>query len=178
MSDLSIIDLQKRRLTLLGDVGEDMLLKTLLGLDALEKRNRSRGITIVLSTFGGIAYDALAIYDRIRHSPCPITIVGVGAVMSSGTIILQAAKNRYLAPNCRFMVHYGTTSINSEEKVTDAINALEFEKTVDQKTMEDIYLRRMKKKNRATIKKLLSTDSFMTAAQAVEYGFADAVKIK
>lgn len=175
--DLSIVDLQKRRLTLLGDVDSDMLLKTLLGLDALEKRSRIRGITIVLSTFGGVAYDALAIYDRIRASPCPVTIVGIGSVMSAGTIILQAGKKRLLAPNSRYMMHYGSTAIE-EGRVKDAINQIEFEKEVDAVVMENIYLRKMRKKNRTVIKKLLNSDSFMTAEKAVEYGFADAVKFK
>lgn len=175
---MSILDLHKRRLTLLGDVNEDMLLKTLLSLDALEARSRTRPITITLSSCGGDAYDCLGIYDRIKTSPCPITIIGTGPVMSSGTIILQAAKRRLLMPNVRFMLHYGSIEIN-EQSAIDAAAYLDFEKTFDRPFMEDVYLAGVKRKHkdytRQQIKKLLSKDTFMTAHQAVELGLADAI---
>ena len=178
---MSILDLKKRRLTLLGDVNEDMLLKTLLSLDALEAKSTTLPITITLSSCGGDAYDCLGVYDRIKSSPCPITIIGIGPVMSSGTIILQAAKRRLLMENVRFMIHYGSIELN-EQSAIDATAYVDFEKAFDRPFMEDVYLTGIKRVRRdftrTQIKKLLSKDTFMTANQAVEIGLADGIYTK
>lgn len=175
-----LFDLRRRHLPLIGDVNEDMLLKTLAALEYFESKSTTRPIRISLSTFGGVAYVALAIYDRLRLSPCPIYIEAMGPCMSSGSIILQAAKKRILYPNTRFMMHYGSTAV--EEKSTDAIAQISFEKEVDHVVMEDIYLERIHKKlgkkgfSRAQLKKLLSVDTYMTANKVLEMGLADEIK--
>lgn len=174
----NILDIRKRHLILAGDVDTDMLLKTLLAFRALESKSKTRGITVLLSTPGGDLYDCYAIYDRIKASPCPVTIIGTGYVMSSGTVILQAAKHRLLTQNARFMIHYGTIEI-TDSRTKDAAEMMKLSQNVDNPLLEDIYLsgikRRDKRFTRTQLKKLLEKDSFMTAQAAVDLGLADKV---
>lgn len=177
-----LFDLRRRHLPLIGEVNEDMLLKTLAAMEYFETKSRTQPIRITLSTFGGVAYVALAIYDRLRISPCPIYVEALGPCMSAGSIIIQAAKKRILYPNVRFMIHYGSTAL--EEKSTDAIAQISFEKEVDHVVMEDIYLERIHQKlgkkgfSRGQLKKLLSVDTYMTANKVIEMGLADEIKHK
>lgn len=172
------LDTPKRRLYLLGDVNEDMLLKTLLAFDLLESRSKTRPINITISTYGGLAYESLGIYDRIRASPCRVKITATGPLMSAGTIILQAGDQRLLTPNVRMMIHYGSTSVD-EERAIDAEAQISFEKSTDRPKMEDIYLRGIQRKSknfkRTQIQKMLSKDTFLTAEEAVALGLADKV---
>lgn len=174
----NILDIRKRHLILTGEVDTDMLLKTLLAFRVLEKKSKISGITISLSTPGGDLYDCYAIYDRIKMSPCPITIIGTGYVMSSGTVILQAADKRLLTKNARFMIHYGTLEI-PEARTKDVAELMKLSQNVDNPTLEDIYLNGIKKRDkrftRTQLKKLLEKDSFMTAHDAVALGLADRV---
>jgi len=171
---MDFLDIKHRRLTLVGSIDENTLRTVLVAFDALEAKSKRLPIHITLNTDGGGAYASLGIYDRIKASPCKVTIECFGEIMSGGTIILQAAHQRLLHLNSRFMIHYGTTCIASDANMNDAANQLKFEKTVDVAAMERIYLEKINIP-RHKLKKLLSTDSYFTAAQAVSLGFADRV---
>src|SRR5690606_18287679 len=93
-----------------GDPGVDhvMAAKLIKSMHVLESEN-SNPITIILNTPGGDVYQAMAIYNTLRASPCVITIIGRGIIMSAGSIIMQAADKgrRILAPDSVFMIHEG-----------------------------------------------------------------------
>ena len=110
------------------------------GLHVLESKNDNE-ITIIMNNPGGEWYHGMAIYDAIQNARCHCTIKVYGYAMSMGSIILQAADNRILMPNSRFMIHYGGTSFD------DASLPL-IEKWVNEERrinydMEEIYLKAM-----------------------------------
>jgi len=173
----SAIDIKRRRLTIIGSVDVDMLRAFCIGLDAFEARSKTLPIRIIMSSEGGESYVSLGIYDRIKASPCKVTIECLGEIMSAGTLILQAGDKRLLHPNTRFMIHYGSTSVGDNSNAKDAISQIQFEKNFDNPLMEDIYMSRANKKllTRPKLREYLNTDSFFTASRAVELGLADAV---
>ena len=110
------------------------------GLHVLESK-KDNEITIIMNNPGGEWYHGMAIYDAIQNARCHCTIKVYGYAMSMGSIILQAADNRILMPNSRFMIHYGGTSFD------DASLPL-IEKWVNEERrinydMEEIYLKAM-----------------------------------
>ena len=156
-------------------------------LHELEKS--SQPIVIHAHTVGGDWEDGMAMFDTIKFSPCTISMIGHGCLYSMGTILLQAAKKRYLMPNCSFMVHLGSTAF--EGAYQTAASTMEFyqngtdfmldtysercckgvffkDKQMDQKKTRDFIHKKLKDK----------TDWYMTANEAVYYGFADKVLSK
>ena len=143
-------------------------------------------ITIYMQTLGGCWHSGMGIYDAISLSRCKSTIVGYSQICSMGTIIMQAASKRILMPNCVFMCHYGSSDLSG-----DFLSAQNYA-TVDKQnmqTMVDIYAERCHKsgsyfkeredslsKVKTYIKrKMKDGDWYMTAEQAVHFGFADQV---
>ena len=151
----------------------------------LETQNNDP-ITIYMQSEGGCWYAGMGIYDAIKQSGCKTTIVAYNQVESMSSIIIQAADKRILMPNCIFMCHFGSTDLSG-----DFLSSQNFAK-VDKRNMhemEDIYAERCYKTGRhfkdggyslskvkALIKrKMKDGDWYLSAAEAVEYGFVDHV---
>lgn len=144
------------------------------GLHILDLKDRE--INVIMNNLGGDWDHGMAIYDAIKKCKNHVTITVYGQCMSMGTVILQAADLRILAPNSRFMIHYGTDGFSGHAK--------NFEKWAEDgkrlnKKMEDIYLEKMRKKNpkypRVQLKNMLNFDTIMTAEETVKLGLADKV---
>jgi ATP-dependent Clp protease, protease subunit len=144
-------------------------------LHVLESINKEP-ITILMNNIGGDEYHGFAIYDAIQLCESHVTIKVLGHAMSMGSIILQAADDRIMAPTSRQMLHYGTWGIHDHAKTTQKW-AKEGEK-ID-KWMEQMYLAKMKEKNPhftlARLQRMLDHDTFLTAKESVECGLADKV---
>jgi ATP-dependent protease ClpP protease subunit len=103
-----------------------------------------------------------------------------------GSIIPQAADTRIIMPNCLFMIHDGSTNLEGTHKQVQSAAQLE-EKMRDQ--MLDVYASvcvngHYFQKEQATDKKVREyiiakmnekEDWWLTAREAVAFGFADAV---
>lgn len=133
-------------------------------------------ITIILNNPGGDVNHGLAIYDAIKSCKSHVTIKVFGHAMSMGSIILQAADERIMAPNASQMIHYGTLGVDKEAKTVYKI--VEECKRID-KWMENMYLAKIQERQphftRARLQRLLNHDTFLTAAQSVELGLADKI---
>jgi ATP-dependent Clp endopeptidase proteolytic subunit ClpP len=163
-----------------GESGTDpaMAERMIKGLHILDNAAASgdQPITIIMNNPGGDEYDGIAIFDAIKACKNHVTIVVYGKAMSMGGIILQAADKRVMSPNSRFMMHYGTFSMEANAK--DVYAWVDENKKVD-KWMEDLFLEKMMEKDKAmTIQKLkhmLKADFIVNAREAVKLGLADAV---
>jgi ATP-dependent protease ClpP protease subunit len=134
-------------------------------------------IRIIMNNLGGDIYHALAIYDAIQlltHNEVRITCYGY--CMSAGSIILQAADIRAMAPNAVMMLHYGTYAY--EGHTPTGISATEETKRLD-KWMENLYLsviNNVKPKfTKRKLRELLTNDWYLPAYMAEEYGLIDKV---
>lgn len=158
----------------------------LKNLRTLEKKSFDP-ITIHMNSIGGSWTDGMVIYDAISMSKCYISIIAYGQAESMSSIILQAADERLITPNCYFMAHYGSSDASGD--YLSSQNWLQYEKHICE-TMLDIYAGScitgkffkekyakpdVKKIKHFISKKLQDGDWYMTAEQAVYYGFADKV---
>lgn len=133
-------------------------------------------ITIILNNPGGDVNHGLAIYDAIKACRSRIVIKVYGYAMSMGSIILQAADERVMAPQASQMIHYGAMGIYKEQKTV--YKHVEEAKRID-RWMEDMYLDKINEKHpefsRQRLQKLLTNDTFLTAEESVALGLADKV---
>jgi ATP-dependent Clp protease protease subunit len=143
-------------------------------------------IFIHMNTIGGEWSYGMAIYDAIKTSPCHVTIVAFSWARSMSSIILQAAHKRVMMPNACFMVHWGTSSVDGHYMAVKS--GVEFEVN-SEKAMLDIYASRCVDgpyfKNLGMNHQQVSdfirdkmdrkSDWWLTAQEAVDYGFADSI---
>lgn len=143
-------------------------------------------IVIHINSDGGDFMSGMMIYDVIKNSPCQVIIICHGYCMSTATIILQAADERIAMPNTLFMIHEGEQNVSGTHK--QANSWLATMQVLKQKMM-NIYVERCskgahftsKQSNKNKIKSYLSTtinrkeDWYMTAEEALNYGFIDTI---
>lgn len=88
----------------------------LKNVNVLEKDDPKAPILVHMHCIGGEWNDGMAIYDAIKLSPCPFTIIAYSQASSMSGIILQAAQTRLVMPNCEFMAHTGSLDVNNETR--------------------------------------------------------------
>lgn len=161
-----------------------MATRVIKNLHFLRHMSPRARVVIHLHTCGGMWEEGIAIYDAIMLMPYPVTIISYTHARSMSSIILQAADRRMLMPNSYFMFHRGTLA--TEGLTNQVENEVAFIKVAD-KAMMDIYInkivngKKFKGWSKAKIRRFLKdqmdkkVDVFLTAKEAVEWGFADGI---
>lgn len=160
-----------------GESGTDGLMaeRIIKNLMVLEGMNKEP-ITIVMNNVGGDVQHGIAIFDAIQACKSHITIRVFGNACSMGSVILQSADERIMAPNAVQMIHYGSSSIEDHNKTV--LKHVEEIKRGDV-WMEKMYLNKIQEKQPLfrlpRLKNMLSHDTYLTAKESVELGLADKV---
>ena len=162
-----------RRIVISGSIREDSASQFLEQITALEYIDASKIVTIYIDTYGGNVDAAMLIYDAMRICSCPIRTVGIGKVMSAGSLILAAGDpgNRFLTKNTRVMIHQ--ISGGAIGPLADMENELQ-----EMGRLQDQYasvLATHVNKSKTQIMSDLKSDKYMTATEAIKYGLADKV---
>jgi len=105
---------ESRSIMFVGEVTEEKAAEFISALLVLaqtkdEEDERAEDIKIYVNTYGGSADEMFAIYDVMNWCKgfCDVQTIGLGKVMSAGTLILAAGTKgkRYLSSHCRVMMH-------------------------------------------------------------------------
>lgn len=156
-------------------------------LRLLELKN-PKEILVHMHTIGGNWHDGMAIFNSIQFSSSYITILAYASASSMSSVILQAADLRLTMPDTEFLLHFGHLSLDNNSLA--AVSAVENEKRLNTRLL-DIYTNRCMsgaffKKHYKSLtpdkvksyiaKKLKSkVDWYLSAEEAVFYGFADGI---
>lgn len=147
-------------------------IKNILTLDSIGTGD----INIILNCNGGNTILGMAIYDAIKACKSFVRITVYGKAYSMGSVILQAADERVMAPHAIMMIHDGERTYEGHKNMVK--NEVKLDNHVDD-IQESIYLEAIKKKKprytKEQLQKLLTHDTFITAKEAVEMGLADKV---
>ena len=178
--------LLKDRIIMLNSVVEDNMANLIVAqMLFLEAENPDKDINLYINSPGGSVTAGLAIYDTMQFIKPDIKTIVMGQAASMGSFLAQAGApgKRYVLPESRTMIHRvssgtrGTSgSVHVQElQMEDAIRSFEEGKRLNQRLTE-LYV----KHNTAgkTYEELFDTmkyDTFLSAEQAVENGFADKV---
>lgn len=128
-------------------------------------------ITFRINSYGGEVIEALAIYDLIRASEKTFTAEVFGMCGSAATLIALACDRVELAENATWMVHemkcgvYGTVA--DFDKMRETMETL-------RDKVYSIYEAKTGK-DRATLEETCSFDHYMSAQEALDYGFIDGI---
>lgn len=131
----------------------------------------NKDITVRINSPGGDMFEGIAIYNLLRTHPAKVTVEVLGWAASAASIIAMAGDVIRMGLGSFMMVHnaWGLV-IGNRHDLREAASLFEqFDAA-----LADIYEARTGM-DRVGIERLMDAETFMTAAQAVEYGFADAV---
>ena len=162
-----------RTLSVVGEVGDEMLSAFIPSFRQLDSKKGK--ITIVLSSDGGFMTAGFAVFDEIMRSKNDaIRIEGTGRIESMAVLILQAANERVLSPNCTLMIHNGSSGMPD---ATDPYMARSFiNETI---RLHKVYCEIISERTGLSykkIRKLCQSETYLSAEKAVEMGFADRIE--
>lgn len=173
---------ESRSIMFVGEVTEERaadLISALLVLSQTKEEGAERAepIKLYVSTYGGSADEMFGIYDVMNFCKqfCDIETIGLGKVMSAGTLILSAGTKgkRKLGKHCRVMIH----AVNGGQ-VGDIHNLQnELEQTVG---LQDSYIQALSDETNMTKKQIQTlinrkVNVYLSAEDAIEKGLADEV---
>lgn len=150
--------------------------KMIKNLHILDRTYSDKGIIIKMNNPGGCVSHGLAIYDAIVSCQNHVTIIAYGQVQSMGSLIFQAGDTRYMTPNCRMMIHWGNLHVGGESR--NVYTNIKENKLIDD-LVNNIYLTKIQKKKpnftKARFNQKTSTDWFLGAEEAIEFGLCDKI---
>ncbi len=173
---------ESRSIMFVGEVTEDKSAEFISALLVLaqtkdEDDERAEDIKIYINTYGGSADEMFAIYDVMNWCKefCDIQTIGIGKVMSAGTLILAAGTKgkRSLSNHCRVMIH----SVNGGHvgELHNLQNEME-----QMAGLQDSYIQALSSETKMTKRQIQSLinkkiNVYLDAEQAIEKGLADEV---
>ena len=178
--------LMKDRIIMLnGPVEDNMANLVVAQMLYLESENPDKTINLYINSPGGAVTAGLAIYDTMQFIKCDVKTIVMGQACSMGSFLAQAgtAGKRIVLPESRTMIHRvssgtpGTSgSVHIQELQIEDINRHYEESQKVNKRLTELYVKHNSVgKSYEELFDTMKFDTFLTAQEAVENGFADKV---
>ena len=178
--------LLKDRIIMLNSVVEDNMANLIVAqMLFLEAENPGKDISLYINSPGGSVTSGLAIYDTIQFIKPDVKTIVMGQAASMGSFLAQAGTKgkRFVLPESRTMIHRvssgtrGTSgSVHVQElQMEDAIRSFEEGKRLNERLTELYVKHNTANKTYEELFDTMKYDTFLSAEQAVENGFADKV---
>lgn len=155
---------------LIGDIDHEMYKDLVKKLRKAE--DAKIDVTLAISSHGGDAAVALAIYDRIKYSSVKINTSAIGAVSSAAVLVLAAGDYRMMFSNAWVMVHE-----ESYENMSG--NATYFEKLAVQARKQELQWAELLEKVTFTSKSkwldLHREETYLTAEDCLRMGLIEEI---
>jgi ATP-dependent Clp protease protease subunit len=151
----------------------------------LESENPDKDISLFINSPGGAVTAGLAIYDTMQFIRPDVATYVMGQACSMGSFLAQAGAKgkRFVLPEARTMIHRvssGTRGTSGSVHVQDlqfedAKRSFEESKRINER-LTQLYVRHNTAgKNYEELFETMKFDTFLSAAEAVEYGLADQI---
>lgn len=163
-----------RIITLSGTISKysywsDDVISAKLLRDELDEETKN--IVIRLNSGGGDVFEGIEIYNYLKDHQSHITVEVVALAGSAASIICMGADKIIMKNGSSMMIHEASTfAYGNKGDIQKVLNALE---TIDDSLISIYALRTGKTHDE--IKELLKSETWFTAEEAVESGFADEV---
>jgi ATP-dependent protease ClpP protease subunit len=126
-------------------------------------------IVLNVSSLGGDLVEGLGIHDYLKALDKPVIANIIGTTASAGTVIAMAADETYISPNARYLIHRASTM--TEGNADDIQRALADLQVYDN-TIVNLYTGKTGK-TEEEIRNLMKENRFLTAQEAIDYGFVN-----
>ena len=178
--------LMKDRIVMLNGPVEDNMANLIVAqLLFLESENPDKDINMYINSPGGSVTAGLAIYDTMQYIKCDVRTIVMGQAASMGSFLAQAgtAGKRIVLPESRTMIHRVSSGTRGTSGSVHVQN-LEFEdakRHLDESNRLNERLTQLYVKHNSASKQFdelfetMKFDTFLSAQEAVDNGFADKV---
>jgi len=144
------------------------------------KINDAKGeeINLVISSGGGSVTEGMGIADLIANYPNETTATGIGLVASIATVVLLSADKVKMTENAFLMIHrpWSYTMGNADELGATAGLLDKMEAKLLDIYTASVYKRKGYQNNlNENITKMMAAETWMTAQEALEFGFIDEI---
>lgn len=145
----------------------------------LSSNDEVKIIPVLINSYGGSVHNLLAMIDIIKSANKPVATIGVGKVMSAGTVLLASGTPgyRYVAQNADIMIH--EVSSMSWGKNTELQNDAKNTKKLNTKLLEMLSKFCKKDNNffKSKLKKYSNVDWFISAKNCKDLGLVDHIGV-
>lgn len=178
--------LLRDRIIMFNGVVEDNMANVIISqMLFLEAENPDQDISLYINSPGGSVTSGLAIYDTMQFIRPDVKTIVMGQAASMGSFIAQAGApgKRYVLPESRTMIHRvssgtpGTRgSVHVQElEFEDAKRHFDESKYLNRRLTELYVKHNTASKNYEDLFDTMKFDTFLSAQEAVNAGFADKV---
>jgi ATP-dependent Clp endopeptidase proteolytic subunit ClpP len=166
------VDLEKRLVFLFGPIDSQKAFDVIAGLHFLRDHTNDE-VRLLICSEGGEEAAGWAIVDALLAMK-NVSAIGTGEISSIASIIFVAANNRYMTPNCRLMIHNGTTEMNGD---VDTDRLIRRAKDIEHMNLKyaGFLAERSGVLSLADVHDMCQQETFLDAADAIAYGFAHKV---
>lgn len=144
------------------------------------KINQANGqpINLTISSGGGSVTEGMGIADLVANYPEETTATGIGLVASIATVVLLAADNVKMTENAFMMIHrpwsYTMGNADELEATAELLDKMEA-KLLDIYTASVIKRKGDQKNLKEIITNMMAAETWLTAQEALEFGFIDEI---
>jgi len=168
------VDISNRRV-FLGDIDHDSIQAVIKGMYLMETADSTKPVELFISSYGGVLYDALALYDIVQTLRCPVHTFAYGKCMSAAPLLLAAGEpgHRWVAAHVCFMYHdCGAELEGKGASLTSDIRHI--------RKLSESWIQLIAKHGNKTAQWWRNiarkpADFYFSAEEAIEWGLADSI---
>ena len=134
-----------------------------------------KDIEVHINSPGGDVFAGQAIYNQLKAYAGKVKVVIDGMCASAATIVAMAGDVIIMPSNAIFMIHNPMVGvcdyyINEQDlsRLNDSLKAIK-------QTIVNVYMSRVKNLTEKQISRMMDAETWMTADEAISYGFADVI---
>lgn len=166
-----------RSIFLSGGVEEQPISTAIVALLQMTKKDPTKQINLMISTFGGSVVDMFGLYDTIKYVQsrgCPVATIGLGKIMSAGVPLLACGNKglRFIGEHATVMIHPAYDDSSSGDYFQMKNNTDEMKRLQD---MMDNVLLKHTKMTKEELSKIITSrlDTYISSEQAIKLGIVD-----
>lgn len=135
------------------------------------KKIASKNINVHINSMGGDVGEGLAIYNTLKNSGKNVTTYCDGFACSAASVVFMAGSERVMSKESLLMIHnaWMITAGNADQLRKDADDLEKISETMSNAYLEGTNI------SKDELKTLLANETWISADEAKEYGFATKV---
>lgn len=143
--------------------------------DALQGVGNASQINVHINSPGGSVFAGQAIYNMLKQHPANVTVYIDGLAASIASIIAMSGNKIVMPPGTMMMIHNPLVGMYGSYEAAEMRETADFLDKIKE-SLVATYTSRQTKKSKEEIAALMDATTWLTAADAVEQGFADEVE--
>lgn len=139
----------------------------------LEKYANVKEINIFINSYGGSVFEGTAIYNQLKRHPALKTVYIDGFACSVASVIAMAGDKVIMPANTMMMIHNAwNMAMGNAKELRKAADDLD---VIMEGNRQAYLIKTNGKITEAQLMEMLDGETWLTAKQCIEYGFADEI---